>query len=238
MSNSAATMDQLISEILPEERVAILIEAARSRVGELAEDIALSPAKFAALMDLSERKVGSMRVDGTGPNYLQGGIPIDPWPKKGRRKKAVEGDEAIPQKHPGTNQHIRYRLGDIRDWCEKTKVSRVREAAVFKGQTFVNSLEDLTREAAFYVDARGEIEGAVESGTLGELLEAEEGDIVFLPVHEAAASAWSDLGKHQELAQAVQRVLSHERQRLDAAVENTDFKSSIREAPRRGSTSA
>lgn len=238
MSDSSTTLDQLISEILPEERVAILIEAARGKVGDLAEDIALSPAQFAALMALSERKVGSMRVDGTGPNYLQGGIPMDPWPKKGRRKKAAVEGEAPPQKHPGTNQHIRYRLGDIRTWCEKTKVSRVREAAEFKGQTFVNSLEDLTKEAAFYVDERGEIEGAVASGTLAELLDAEDRDIVFLPVHEAAASVWTDLGKHRELAQAVQRVLSHERQRLDAAVEATDFKSSIRAAPPRGSTSA
>jgi hypothetical protein len=239
VSDSSTTMDQLISEILPEERVAILIEAARSRVGELAEDVALSPAQFAALMDLSERKVGSMRVDGTGPNYLQGGIPMNPWPKAGHKKKTEPSEgEPVPRKHPGTNQHVRYRLGDVRAWCEKTKVSRVSQAARFKGQTFVNTLADLTQEAAFYVNDRGEVEGSVESGTLSELLEAEEGDILFLPVHEAAASIWTDLGKHQQLAGAVQRVLSHERQRLDAAVAATDIKSVSREAPRRGSTSA
>ncbi|MDP3493863.1 MAG: hypothetical protein Q8R82_12170 [Hyphomonadaceae bacterium] len=239
MTNSAATMDQLISEILPEERVAILIEAAKSRVGDLAEDVALSPAQFAALMELSERKVGSMRVDGTGPNYLQGGIPMEPWPKKGRKRKAEpeEGD-AAPRKHPGTNQHVRYRLGDIRVWCEKTKVSRVSQAAHFKGQTFVNTLADLAQEAAYYVNERGEVEGAVASGTLAELLEAEDGDIVFLPVHEAAASTWTDLASHRRLVQAVQRVLSREHQRLDAAVEKSEIRSVSREAPRRGSTSA
>lgn len=239
MSDSSTTMDQLISEILPEERVAILIEAARSRVGELAEDVALSPAQFAALMDLSERKVGSMRIDGTGPNYLQGGIPMEPWPKTRRKKKTEPEDgEAAPRKHPGTNQHVRYRLGDVRVWCEKTKVSRVSQAARFKGQTFVNILADLTQEAAFYVNERGEVEGSVESGTLSELLEADDGDIVFLPVHEAAASTWTDLASHRALVQAVQRVLSREHQRLDAAVEKSEIGSVSREAPRRGSTSA
>lgn len=233
MPDQPTTFDQLLSDILPEERVAKLIAAATQRVGELAEDIALTPKQFAALMGYSERTLQDMRVAGTGPDYTQGGIPSTPLPKKKRANKAA-GSEPAPAQ-PGTNQHVKYRLGDIRAWCERTKVSTVREAAIAKGQLF-RTIGDLAERAAFYVDERGYVSGLVERGSFENFLDAEDGDIEFMPVHEGASRTWTDLGAHRRLAEEVRGALSQAQARLDTALEATDIASVTPEAPKRRRT--
>lgn len=228
MTQNPAPLDQVIADILPEERVAALMSAAKQKLGELAEDIMLTPKQFAALTGYSERTLQDMRLNGTGPDYQQGGIPSTPVSKKTR--KGGSGPAAISPT-PGTNQHVKYRLRDIRDWAERRKVSKVRDAAIAKGQLF-RTVGDLGELAPFYVDARGNIGGLVERGTLADFLAADDHDIEFLPVHEGASRTWTDLRAHKRLATEIRKLLASAGKRLTAAVEASDVASVTREAPK------
>lgn len=227
MAQNATPLDQVIADILPEERVAALVAAAKQKLGELAEDIMLSPKQFAALTGYSERTLQEMRLAGTGPDYQQGGIPSTPVPKK-KRKGASDALAAAPA--PGTNQHVKYRLRDIRAWAERRKVSKVRDAAIAKGQLF-RTVGDLGDLAPFYVDDRGNIAGLVERGTFADFLDADDHDIEFLPIHEGASRTWTDLKAHKRLAGEIRKLLSFAGKRLAAAVEASDVVSVSREAP-------
>jgi hypothetical protein len=227
MTQNPTPLDQVIADILPEERIAALVAAAKQKVGELAEDIMLSPKQFAALTGYSERTLQDMRLNGTGPDYQQGGIPSTPLPKK-KRKDATE--PAAIASAPGTNQHVKYRLRDIREWAERRKVSNVRDAAIAKGQLF-RTVGDLGDFAPFYVDPRGNVAGLVERGTFADLLSAEDDEIEFLPIHEGASRTWTDLKAHKRLAKEVRALLSLAGKRLTAAVEASEVASVTREAP-------
>ena len=180
------------------------------RLGDIPDDFPLSPKQAAVLMTFSERTLQDWRKSGTGPSYFQGGLRVEP---NGRPP---------PE---GTNQHVRYFRPDLSAFWKARMVGSVREAGELKGQTFVATLLHVVQEAAFYVDAQGQIEGMVENGTLGDLLRADEASIRWMPVSEAAASKWSDLDKHRELADQVKTVLSRTLSGVDAGLESTEIAS-------------
>jgi hypothetical protein len=193
------------------------------RVARLPDDFPLAPKQAAVLMTFSERTLQAWRKSGTGPAYFQGGLRVEP-------------NGAPPP--DGTNQHVRYFKADIAAWWEKNKVSNVTMAATLKGQTFVTTLQHVVQEAAFYVDSQGQIEGMVENGSLGELLDADEERIVWLPVSDAASRKWADLAKHKELADQVRRALSDARASVEGGLEATEIASVAAEGRKRKPTSS
>lgn len=184
------------------------------RLGDIPDDFPLSPKQAAVLMTFSERTLQDWRKTGTGPSYFQGGLRVEP---NGRPP---------PE---GTNQHVRYFKRDLSAFWDARMVTSVRHAGELKGQTFVASLLHVAQEAAFYVDAQGQIEGMVENGTLSDLLRAEEHSIQWLPVSDAASSKWANLEKHRELANQVKDVLSRAISSVDAGLESTEIASVSRE---------
>lgn len=180
------------------------------RLGDIPDDFPLSPKQAAVLMTFSARTLQDWRKRGTGPSYFQGELRVEP---SGRPP---------PE---GTNQHVRYFKRDLSAFWDARMVGSVREAGELKGQTFVASLRHLAQDAAFYVDAQGQIESMVENGTLDELLRADEASIQWMPVSEAAASKWADLEKHRELAAQVRAVLSRALSGVDAGLESTEIAS-------------
>ena len=181
------------------------------RVNRVVAHFPLTPKQASVLMTFSERTLQDWRKKGSGPVYYQGGARVDP---DGKVRPAA-----------GTNQHVRYFRQDILDWWSSKKVASVTMAAKLKGQTFVTSIQHLLEEVPFYVDARGQIEGLVEHGTLDQLLKAHDERIHWLPVEEAAERAWSDLEMHRELASQVRNVLSRALSAVDAGLEATDIAS-------------
>lgn len=184
------------------------------RIARVPDDYPLAPKQAAVLMTFSERTLQSWRKNGSGPPYYQGDLRVEP-------------NGAPPP--PGTNQHVKYFKRDIAAWWERNKVSNVMQAAVLKGQTFVSTLNHLVQEAAFYVDAQGQIEGMVENDTIERLLSQPDACIEWLPVLEAAASKWSDMDAHRQLAERVQGALSEARSRVEAGLEASDIASVSRE---------
>lgn len=184
------------------------------RLGDIPDDFPLSPKQAAVLMTFSERTLQDWRKTGTGPSYFQGGLRVEP---NGRQPPG------------GTNQHVRYFKPDLSAFWKARMVGSVREAGELKGQTFVATLRHVVQEAAFYVDAQGQIESMVENGTLGDLLRADEASIQWMPVSEAVATKWADLDKHRELATQVRTVLSSALKGVDAGIESTEIASVSRE---------
>lgn len=188
-------------------------ELARSdpwdRINRLEEHRPLTPKQAAVLMTFSERTLQDWRKEGSGPVYFQGGARVEP---DGKGRPAT-----------GTNQHVRYFKQDILDWWQSRKVSSVTMAAKLKGQMFVTSIRHLLEEVPFYVDSQGQIEGLVEHGTIDQLLAADDEQIQWLPIGDAAASVWSDLDSHREIATQVKSVLSKALSGVDASLESTEI---------------
>lgn len=184
------------------------------RIARIPDNFPLRPQQAAVLLTFSERTLQEWRKNGSGPAYFQGGMRVEP---NGSPPPA------------GTNQHIRYFKPDIAAWWQKNKATSVTHAATLKGQTFVNTIGHLAQEAAFYVDDLGQIEGMVEDDTIDRLLSDPDARIEWLPVAAAASSAWTDLAKHRQLAEKVQRVLTDTQQELKGGLEATEIASVSRE---------
>lgn len=168
----------------------------------------LKSAEAAVLMTFSLSTLERMRVDGTGPDYFQGGI----------RKVG-----STPSQAKGTNQHIRYFKPDIRSWFKAGKVSSSMQAAIRKGQAF-RTIFDLAEELPFYLDAIGCVAGLVEATPIDTFVERlGEWDIVWMPAIEASSRAWANLADHQSFAESVNMVLSHARSGIAAGLEATEI---------------
>lgn len=189
------------------------------RIDRLEPHRPLTPKKAAIFMTFSERTLQDWRKKGSGPVYFQGGERVEP---DGKGRPAA-----------GTNQHVRYFKQDIVDWWQSKKVSSVTMAAKVKGQTFVTMTRHLVEELPFYLDALGQIEGLVEHGTMQQLLDADDEQIQWLPIGEAAARVWSDLESHRELASQVKAVLSTALLGVDAGLESTEIASVTSEGRQR-----
>lgn len=123
----------------------------------------------------------------------------------------------------GTNQPITYMKKHLIEWKKKNTVSSSLEAAIRKGQTF-STLMDIAKEEAFYVDPQGRVESMVEDNLVGTVIERLSlWDIVWLTPAEAAARSWSDAGRHQEFAAAVDKVLKSAREAIQTGLEASEL---------------
>lgn len=124
----------------------------------------------------------------------------------------------------GTNQKVTYLVRELLIWIEANQVSSSMEAAFRKGQLF-ETVTDLARVEPFWVDpATGRIDGNVLDSTIGTVIErAEEWEIIWLPVMEAASREWSNLSTHREFGDRVGKALDKEWNRLKSGLESTEL---------------
>jgi hypothetical protein len=183
------------------------------RMNALPANRPLKTSEAAIFMTFSVATLERMRVNGTGPDYFQGGIRRD-------------GSQPAPA---GTNQHVRYFKADIDAWWKRSKVSSTMQAAKLKGQVFA-TIFDLAEERPFYIDpADGGVAGMVETTRIATVIERlGEWDIVWMPATEAGSRRWSNLSAHQELAREVQSVLAKIQQGIANSVEATEMGLEIR----------
>ena len=183
------------------------------RIDRMPDHRPLKSSEAAIFMTLSLSTLERMRVAGTGPDYFQGGMPVD---------------GSIPKPAVGTNQHVRYFKEDIKKWQQAHKVSSSMQAAIRKGQMFA-TIFDLGQQEAFYLDAQGNLDGMVENTPISTVIERlNTWDIVWLNAVEAASRRWSNLAAHQSFADSVKRVLSNASHAIDAGLEGTEIAESLR----------
>lgn len=186
------------------------------RINRMPDERPLKSTEAAVLMTFSLSTLERMRVDGTGPDYFQGGI----------RKTG-----STPSQAKGTNQHVRYFKPDIRAWWKAGKVSSAMQAAILKGQAF-RTIFELAEERPFYLDAIGCVAGMVEFTSIDTFIERlDDWDIVWMPAVEAASRKWASLADHQSFAEGVNNVLSHAREGVDSALMATELHAETRISP-------
>ncbi|WP_321868074.1 helix-turn-helix domain-containing protein [Paraburkholderia tropica] len=173
----------------------------------LPDQAALTTAEAALFLRLSPKTMERMRLDGSGPPYVQAGV-------KGAR---------------GGNQKCLYVKAALLAWQQANQVSSAMEAAVRKGQAF-RTIFDLIGEAPFYLDSVGRVAGMAEDFPLVEVIErlgSDEWDLVWLPVVEAAGREWENLASHQILVREVRSALAATREKISAALEATSIGSAV-----------
>ena len=164
-------------------------------------------------MRMSDSTLSRLRTSGQGPDYFQSGMKMS-------------GKEAPL----GTNQHILYFKEDIEAYWRANMVTSKTIVAVKKGQAFA-TVFDLVEEAAFYVDARGDVAGLVEDTPFDVFCDRlGEWEIVWMPVVEGASRRWTDISKHREFASHALRVLVNAARGIEQSVEATDIASVSSEA--------
>lgn len=169
------------------------------RLHRLPDSVALTTAEAAVFLRSSVSALEAMRRGGAGPPYIQGGL-----------RGAI-----------GANQKCLYQKRDLLAWQDSQKVMSSVQAAMRKGQLFV-SLQDLTREEAFWMDEKNRFAGLVELTPMAVVIERLGIlEIVWMPVIDAVSCEWSDLNEHSEIAEQVSVVLRFQLGRVAAGVEST-----------------
>ncbi|WP_414442482.1 helix-turn-helix domain-containing protein [Burkholderia sp. 22PA0106] len=169
----------------------------------LPDQAALTTAEAALFLRLSPKTMERMRLDGSGPAYVQAGA-------KGAR---------------GANQKCLYLKSALLQWQRANQVSYAMEAAVRRGQAF-RTIFDLVIEAPFYLRSDGAIVGAAEDTRLDVVIGrfgAGEWPLIWLPVVDAASREWSDPAVHQDFALQVQSALAIASQRITVAVDASNI---------------
>ncbi|RQZ74556.1 DNA-binding protein [Burkholderia glumae] len=178
----------------------------------LPDQVALTTTEAALFLRLSPKSLERMRLDGSGPAYVQAGA-------RGAK---------------GANQKCLYLKAALLEWQRANQVSDAMEAAVRRGQAF-RTIFDLVAEAPFYLNAAGAIVGAAEDTRLGvviERLSLEEWSLLWLPIVEASGREWADPAAHQYLAREIRHVLAVTEQGIAAAVEASSIRAAVGEADR------
>ncbi|WP_052420778.1 helix-turn-helix domain-containing protein [Paraburkholderia ferrariae] len=172
----------------------------------LPDKVALTTAETALFLRLSPKTVERMRLNGSGPPYIQGG--------GGSR---------------GGNQKCLYLKEDLLAWQKANKVSNSMEAAIRKGRAFC-TIFDLVVDAPFYIDAEGRLDLQAEEVSLRAIINrlgSDAWELIWLPVIEAAGRNWLDAGAHLRLATACREVFRTENAKLDSAIEATELSQCI-----------
>jgi hypothetical protein len=175
------------------------------RLHRLPDAVALTTSEAAVFLRSSVSALEAMRAKGAGPTYLQAGV----------RGAA------------GSNQKCLYEKADLLAWMRSNKVASTVEAAVRKGQLFMN-IFDIVRAEAFWMDSNHAIVDMVERAVVSVAV-ARLGiyDIEWLPVVDAVAAKWLDPMAHQAMATQVEAILAAQIGRTQAAVEATELARAI-----------
>jgi hypothetical protein len=160
-------------------------------IAALPDDVALDTGEAALYLRLSRSTLERMRVDGSGPEYVQG-----PAIRRGTNRR-------------GTNQKITYILGDLRAWRDRHKVSSSMSAAIRNGMALV-CLKDAASKLPFWT-LDGFIYGRVLDDSPGEYLWRRDAfEMSWLSSAEAVFKAWKEPEKQERLVADYQRVLRQE----------------------------
>lgn len=175
------------------------------RLHRLPDTVALTTSEAAIFLRSSVSALESMRANGTGPTYSQGG------------SRGVVG----------VNQKCLYEKADLLEWLRSNKIVSTMEAAVRKGQLF-STLSAVVQTEAFWVGSEGQIVGMVERAPVSVVV-SRLGmfEIAWLPAIDAASREWSDLSEHKVFAAEIECVLLSQMQRIRAGVEATDLASAL-----------
>jgi hypothetical protein len=167
-----------------------------ARLHCLPDSAALTTSEAAVFLRSSVSALEAMRAKGTGPTYIQGG-----------------GKGAA-----GSNQKCLYEKADLLAWQRANKVRSTVEAAVRKGQLFV-SIQDLARLEPFWVDKRSQVVGMIEAEAVAIVL-TRLGfyDIEWLPVADALARSWNDIGSHRAIGAQASNLLRQQLHRIEAGL--------------------
>lgn len=177
------------------------------RLHRLPDAVALTTSEAAIFLRSSVSALEAMRAKGAGPTYSQAGI-----------RGAV-----------GANQKCLYEKSDLLAWIRSNKVASTVEAAVRKGQLFVN-IFDIVHAEAFWIDFNHAIVGMVERAPI-DVAVARLGiyDIQWMPAVDAVAARWLDPVAHKTQATQVSGILADQIGRIHAAVESTELAHTIAE---------
>lgn len=170
----------------------------------LPDSVALTTSEAAVFLRLSAKTLERMRLDGSGPPYIQGGA-------KGAR---------------GINQKCTYLKDGLLAWQRSNEVVGAMQAAVRRGQAFA-TLSAVLVEEPFYVSGETVI-GSVWDAPFDVVL-AKLGhiEIMWLSPLEAASKVWLDAAGHAALAGGVIDVMSVSIKRVEAGQEATAISLSI-----------
>ncbi|MGS1020577.1 helix-turn-helix domain-containing protein [Burkholderia glumae] len=167
----------------------------------LPDKAALTTGEAALFLRFSPKTLERMRLDGSGPPYIQAG-------SKGAR---------------GGNQKCVYLKANLLAWQQANQVSDAMEAAVRRGHAFI-TIHDLVAEAPCYLDTGGRVVGVADHIPLRLVIErlgSDELELVWLSLIDAAGREWADLPAHQDFSREVVSVLAAAMQQIDAALEAT-----------------
>lgn len=170
----------------------------------LPDKAALTTAEAALFLRLSPKTMERMRLDGTGPDYIQGGGPGA----------------------SGTNQKCLYFKESLLAWQHSNQVSNAMQAAMRKGQAFM-SISDLARERPFYINETDLVVAAAEDTQVNvaiERLGSKSYGLIWMPMVEAAAREWLDMMLHRTFALPILGALNQDRQRISAALDATEIR--------------
>lgn len=170
----------------------------------LPDTVALTTNEAAVFLRLSAKTLERMRLDGSGPPYIQGGA-------RGAR---------------GINQKCMYLKEGLLAWQRGNEVVGAMQAAVRRGQAFA-TLNSILVEEPFYVSGETVI-GSVWDAPLDVVL-ARLGhtEIMWLLPLEAASKVWLDVAGHAALAGGVIDVMSVSIRRVEAGQEATAISQAI-----------
>ncbi|MCS6471786.1 helix-turn-helix domain-containing protein [Burkholderia thailandensis] len=174
-----------------------------SALHALPDQASLTTAEAALFLRLSPKTMERMRLDGSGPTYIQGGAA-------GVR---------------GGNQKCFYLKEDLLAWQRANQVSNAMQAAVRRGCAF-KTIFDLVAEEPFYLDVAGRVLGQAGDASLSvaiERLGSSSLDVVWLPVIDVAGRQWVHLSLHQEFSDGVLNALNMAYQKIASALEATDI---------------
>lgn len=174
----------------------------------LPDKAALTTAEAALFLRLSPKTMERMRLDGSGPRYVQAGTV-------GSR---------------GGNQKCVYLKESLLAWQQVNQVSNAMEAAVRRGKAF-KTLADLVVEAPFYTVSTGRIAGTAEDTSLDAVIErlgSEDWELIWLPVVDAASVEWSAVTAHEEFLREILAVLATQKQKISVAFEATSLAAEMR----------
>ena len=171
----------------------------------LPDSVALTTNEAAVFLRLSAKTLERMRVDGSGPPYVQGGA-------KGSR---------------GINQKCTYLKEGLLAWQRGNEVVGAMQAAVRRGQAFA-TVDAILIGEPFYVSGETLIGSVWDTPLDVVLVKLGHTEIMWLSLLEAASKVWSDAADHDILARAVIDVMAVSIKRVEAAQEATAIARAMR----------
>ncbi|MCE3608040.1 hypothetical protein LXA47_31210 [Massilia sp. P8910] len=176
---------------------------ARARLHAMPPSTPLTTEFAAAFLGYSVATMETMRKTPDGPVYSQ-----------------PPGD--------GPNKKVMYQISELLAWMDRNKIGSTTQAMIRAGKAF-STLAGIASEEPYFIDQFGLLWGPVAEATIGTVRDRlETHDVVFLTAIDAATRQWDDPVAHKEHAESVQAALLHASQSIDANVEASELRASMK----------